>query len=51
MLSIFLLFLVVEDYQRLELMKSQISMFMVQSGITRSSLVAFSTATVAEEAQ
>lgn len=30
-------------------MESQISMFIVQSGLIRSSLVAFSTATVAED--
>lgn len=41
--------LITEDYQWLELMESQISMFMVQSGPIRRSLVAFSTATVAEE--
>lgn len=36
-------------YQRFELTESQISIFIVQSGPIRRSLVAFSTATVAEE--
>lgn len=36
-------------YQWLELMESHMSMFIVQSGLIRRSLVAFSTATVAEE--
>lgn len=36
-------------YQWLELMESHMSMFIVQSGLIRRSLVALSTATVAEE--